>query len=110
MTLGVENMRAQSDEMVRKEMLCSMVAYNLVVQLRREAATVARLPPRRLSFTGVWNTMQSCLLHQSQCDTSTWQERYARALAVAAKDKSPIAPAVPTRVAHTRSVRSPQNS
>jgi len=41
-TLGVENMRAQSDEMVRKEMLCSMVAYNLVVQLRREAATPRR--------------------------------------------------------------------
>ena len=76
-SLGVENTRAQSDEMVRREMLCSMVAYNLVVQLRREAAKVARLPPRRLSFTGVWNTMQSCLLHQSQCDASTWQERYA---------------------------------
>ena len=91
-TLGVENMRAQSDEMVRKEMLCSMVAYNLVVQLRREAATVARLPPRRLSFTGVWNTMQSCLLHQSPCDTSTWQERYATALSMDSKDKIPHRP------------------
>ena len=88
-TLGVENIRAQSDEMVRKEMLCSMVAYNLVVQLRREAAIVAKLPPRRLSFTGVWNTMQSCLLHQSQCDASTWQERYAMALSMASKDKLP---------------------
>jgi hypothetical protein len=86
-TLGVENMRAQSDKMVRKEMLCSMVAYNLVVQLRREAAKVAKLPPRRLSFTGVWNTMQSCLLHQSQCDESTWQERYALALSMASKDE-----------------------
>lgn len=86
-TLGVENIRAQSDEMVRKEMLCSMVAYNLVVQLRREAAQVAKLPPRRLSFTGVWNTMQSCLLHQSGCDVSTWQARYAQALSMASKDK-----------------------
>ena len=91
-SLGVENTRAQSDEMVRREMLCSMVAYNLVVQLRREAAKVARLPPRRLSFTGVWNTMQSCLLHQSQCDASTWQERYATALSLAAKDKLPQRP------------------
>jgi hypothetical protein len=86
-TLGVEDIRAQSDEMVRKEMLCSMVAYNLVVQLRREAAKVAKLPPRRLSFTGVWNTMQSCLLHQSRCDVSTWRERYAQALSMASKDK-----------------------
>jgi hypothetical protein len=91
-TLGVENMRAQSDEMVRKEMLCSMVAYNLVVQLRREAAKVAKLPPRRLSFTGVWNTMQSCLLHQSHCDASTWQERYAAALSMASTDKLPNRP------------------
>lgn len=91
-TLGVEKMRAQSDEMVRKEMLCSMVAYNLVVQLRREAAKVAKLPPRRLSFTGVWNTMQSCLLHQSRCDASTWLERYATALSMASKDKLPHRP------------------
>ena len=91
-TLGVENMRAQSDEMVRKEMLCSMVAYNLVVQLRREAAKLAKLPPRRLSFTGVWNTMQSCLLHQSGADIQTWQERYAMAIAMASKDKLPNRP------------------
>jgi hypothetical protein len=91
-TLGVEKMRAQTDEMVRKEMLCSMVAYNLVVQLRREAAKVAKLPPRRLSFTGVWNTMQSCLLHQSQCNASTWQTRYAQALAMASKQKLPNRP------------------
>jgi hypothetical protein len=91
-TLGVEDIRAQSDEMVRKEMLCSMVAYNLVVQLRRKAAKIAKLPPRRLSFTGVWNTMQSYLLHQSRCDASTWQERYAMALLVASKDKLPDRP------------------
>lgn len=91
-TLGVENIRAQSDEMVRKEILCSMVAYNLVVQLRREAAKFAKLPPRRLSFTGVWNTMQSCLLHQTGADLMTWQERYARAIEMASKDKLPHRP------------------
>ncbi|NOZ41337.1 MAG: transposase [Planctomycetes bacterium] len=41
-TLGIENIRAKSDEMVQKELLCSMVAYNLVVQLRREAAKIAK--------------------------------------------------------------------
>jgi hypothetical protein len=91
-TLNLENVRAQSDEMVRKEMLCSMVAYNLVVQLRREAAKVARLPPRRLSFSGCWYTMQSCLLHQSGCDASTWQQRYADAILMASTDKLPNRP------------------
>lgn len=115
-TLGVEDMRAQSDEMVRKEMLCSMVAYNLVVQLRREAAKVARLPPRRLSFTGVWNTMQSCLLHQSRCDATTWQERYALALSMASKDKLPNRPgrshprrAHPKRPKSTKFMKLPDN-
>ena len=91
-TLNVENIRAQSDEMVRKEILCSVVAYNLVVQLRREAATIAKLPPRRLSFTGVWNTMQSCLLHQSGGEASDWQARYAMALSMASKDVLPARP------------------
>jgi hypothetical protein len=91
-TLNVERIRAQSDEMVRKEILCSMVAYNLVIQLRREAAHVAKLPPRRLSFTGVWNTMESCLLHQTGSDAKTWQDRYAKALAMASKDILPLRP------------------
>ncbi len=91
-TLCVENIRARSDEMVRKEMLCSMAAYNLVVQLRREAAQVAKVPPRRLSFTGVWNTMQSCLLHQTSGDIDTWKARYAQAVSMASKDKLPNRP------------------
>ncbi|NOY40298.1 MAG: transposase, partial [Planctomycetes bacterium] len=41
-TPGIENIRAKSDEMVQKELLCSMVAYNLVGQLRREAAKIAK--------------------------------------------------------------------
>ena len=106
-TLGVENIRAKSDEMVRKEMLCSMVAYNLVIQLRREAAKYARLPPRRLSFTGVWNTMQSCLLHQSGGDVQTWQERYALAISMASRDRLPHRPgrSYPRR-AHSRRQKS----
>ena len=88
-TLGVEKIRAQSGEMVRKELLCSMVAYNLVVQLRREAAKIAKLPPRRLSFTGVWNTMQSCLLRQPPGNAKTWTERYEMALKMASTDKLP---------------------
>jgi hypothetical protein len=91
-TLGVEKIRAQSDAMVQKEILCSMVAYNLVVQLRKEAAKVAKLPPRRLSFTQVWNTMQSCLLHQSAADASTWKQRYEQAILWASKDKLPQRP------------------
>ena len=91
-TLGVESILARSEAMVRKEVLCSMIAYNLVVQVRRQAAQLAGIPPRRLSFTRVWTTVQTCLLHQPAGDVETWQARYARALAMASRDKLPNRP------------------
>lgn len=91
-SMGVESIRAKSDEMVQKELLCSVVAYNLVVELRREAAKVADVQPRRLSFTGVWTTMQICLLHQPPSTWSEWQARYERAVQIAAAHKLPNRP------------------
>jgi hypothetical protein len=91
-SLGIENIRAKSDEMVQKELLCSVVAYNLVVELRREAAKVARVPPRRLSFTGVWTTMQTYLLRQPPCTAQQWQQRYERALRSASQATLPNRP------------------
>lgn len=91
-SLGIESIRAKSDEMVQKELLCSVVAYNLVVQLRREAAKIAGVKPRRLSFTGVWTTMKVCLLQQPPCTASEWQERYDLALRLAANYKLPNRP------------------
>ena len=78
--------------MVQKELLCSVVAYNLVLQLRREAAKVADVPPRRLSFTGVWTTMQICLLQQPACTWEEWRARYERAVQIAATHKLPNRP------------------
>jgi hypothetical protein len=91
-SLGVEQIRAKSDAMVQKELLCSVVAYNLVVQLRREAAKAAGVEPRRLSFTGVWTTMQVCLLQQPPCSWSEWKTRYERAIEIAASHKLPHRP------------------
>lgn len=91
-SLGMENIRAQSDEMVQKELLCSVVAYNLVIQLRREAAKLANVEPRRLSFTGVWTTMQAHLLRQPPCMAEEWEFRYERALRSAIQTKLPLRP------------------
>jgi len=91
-TLNTERIAAHSEAMVRKELLTSIVAYNLVVQFRRQAAQVANLPPRRLSFTGVWNTFESFLLRQPPCGPAEWLERYRRALEIAARDKLPNRP------------------
>ena len=91
-TLNTENIRAKSVEMVKKELLTSVVAYNLVVQFRRQAAKLADVAPRRLSFTGVWNTFESFLLTQPPCPASEWQSRYQAALQIASRDKLPNRP------------------
>jgi hypothetical protein len=91
-TMRLEKIRAGSKDMVRKEILCSVVAYNLMLEFRRQAAKIARLPPRRLSFTGVWNTFEIYLLHQAPCTYSEWTERYEKALKIASNDKLPNRP------------------
>ena len=91
-TLDTENIRAKSVAMMKKELLTSLVAYNLVIQFRRQAAELANLPPRRLSFTGVWSTFKYCLLYQPDGDVTTWKERYEAALKIAARAKLPNRP------------------
>lgn len=106
-TMNLEEIRATSAEMVRKEILCSVVAYNLVLEFRREAAKIAKLPPRRLSFTGVWNTFEIYLLHQPPCDMTRWKERYEQALKIASTDKLPNRPGRSfPRKAHPRRAKS----
>jgi hypothetical protein len=90
--MALETLRCRSQEMVWKEVLTSVVAYNLVVQFRRQAADVAGLPPRRLSFTEVWNTFECFLLKLPPCGAPEWLERYENALRIASKDKLPNRP------------------
>lgn len=91
-TLDIENIRGTSVEMVKKELLTSLVAYNLVIQFRRQAAKLANVAPRRLSFTGVWNTFESFLLTQPPCSAAEWTFRFEAALKVASRDKLPNRP------------------
>jgi hypothetical protein len=108
-TLDTENIRSKSVAMVRKELLTSIVAYNLVVQFRRQAAQLANVQPRQLSFTRVWNTFDSFLLKQAPSNAATWQKRFDKALGLAAKyGKLPNRrkPRNPPRQAHPRRPKS----
>lgn len=91
-TMSLETLRCRSVEMVKKEVFTSIVAYNLVIQFRRQAAEVAELPPRRLSFSHVWYTFRSSLLNKLPCSEPEWQLRYSEALQIASKDKLPNRP------------------
>jgi hypothetical protein len=50
--LGLDVLRCQTPEMVRKEILLHQVAYNLVRLLMQQAAHLHDVPLRRLSFKG----------------------------------------------------------
>jgi len=107
-TLDTENIRAKSVEMFHKELYTSLVAYNLVAQFRRQAAKLAQVEPRRLSFKGVWTTVKDRLLLQPACSFEEWQLRYAEALYYASEKKHPNRPAPRNRPrkAHPRRPKS----
>jgi hypothetical protein len=91
--LATEQIRAKNLDMFQKELLTSIVAYNLVVQFRRQAAANARVAPRRLSFKRVWTTFTIFLLRKPATnDFTEWEARYNRALQIAEKDKLPNRP------------------
>jgi hypothetical protein len=90
--LNLETIRARSVEMFRKELLTSIVVYNLVTQFRRQAAEFADLPPRRLSFKRTWTTFCTFLLQAMYTDAESWRERYRLALFYAMQDKLPHRP------------------
>ena len=88
-TMDAENILAQSVTMVIKELMTSVVAYNLIAQFRRQAAKLARVEPRRLSFKGVWLSFRDHLLLQTPETLSEWQDLYAGALISAGNRKLP---------------------
>jgi hypothetical protein len=90
--LNLETIRAKSLPMFQKELLMSVVAYNLVTQFRRQAAELANLPPRRLSFKRVWRTFGTFLLQAVFTNAEAWRERYRLALHYAMQDKLPNRP------------------
>jgi hypothetical protein len=57
--MRMEMLRTKSPEMVRKEVAMHLLAYNLIRGIMAEAARVAGVEPRRLSFKGAVHTVRS---------------------------------------------------
>jgi hypothetical protein len=102
--LNTENIRAQSDEMVMKELYSSLIAYNLLIQFRRQAALRSGVEPRRLSFTEVLNTYNSFLKFDlSSRSIEACVDRFDQALSMASRCKIPNRPGRSyKRAAHPR--------
>lgn len=90
--LDTENIRAKSVDTFKKELLTSVVAYNLTSQFRMEAARINKVPTRRMSFKRTWTTFQTFLLRHMHSDAESWREAFVRALTYALKDKLPKRP------------------
>ena len=57
--LGIDVLRCQTPEMVRKEIWAAVLAYNLIRQTMLQAALRANLSPRDVSFTHALQTVAS---------------------------------------------------
>ena len=90
--LNTENIRARSMDTFFKELLASVVSYNLVTQFRRQAAELVDEPPRRMSFKRTWTTFRQFLLSAMHTDAAGWRDQYRTALSYAMRDKLPNRP------------------
>jgi hypothetical protein len=90
--MGTENIRAKSVDMFKKELYTSVVAYNLVGQIRSQAAKVNKVPPRRMSFKRTWTTVQTFFLRHMHTEPEQWREAFRKTMFYAVKDKLPNRP------------------
>jgi hypothetical protein len=66
--LNMDILRCRSPEMVRKEIGMHLLAYNLIRGVMAQAARAHGRAPRRVSFTGAWQTMKA--FHDSLVEAS----------------------------------------
>lgn len=91
-TRKTEEVRVKNIDMLKKELSASMIAYNITVQIRRLAAKKANVKPRRLSFTGTWDTVMHMLFAPRSETAVEWQRRFDQTLRMAGQRKVPNRP------------------
>lgn len=57
-TLGMDVLRCQTPDMIRKEIIMHAIAYNLIRALMQQAASLYHVPIERLSFKGTVDTLR----------------------------------------------------
>ena len=90
--LRMDELRGQSYSMLRKELALGIVAYNLVIQIRRLAAQQAGVEPRRLSFSGSWSLVKTVLLNPEEWTTEEFLRKFNQVIRGCAQPKIPNRP------------------
>jgi putative transposase len=86
-TLGMDQLRCQTPEMVRREVWTCLLAYNLIRQSMLEAARGAKLSPRQLSFTAALQKIAAAWSLLAVADETLLLNLLAGTLADIAKNK-----------------------
>jgi hypothetical protein len=89
-TVGLQQLSSKSLDMVEKELLLAIAAYNLVRAVMCLAARRANLTPRQLSFSFVQTVVEAALPGLDHAATEAeYQQRLDRMLRYAAQGKHP---------------------
>ena len=89
-TVGLHQLSSRSLDMVEKELLLAVAAYNLVRAVMCLAARRANLTPRQLSFSFVQTVMDAAMPGLDHAATEEeYQQRMDRMLRYAAQGKLP---------------------
>jgi Transposase DDE domain len=91
-TLQGEALRGCSVDMVLKELAMASIAYNLVVQVRYLAGLKGDLPPKTISFSGVWSLVLTLLLNRDDRTAEQWNEQFEFVLRKVLQRKLPNRP------------------
>lgn len=92
-TVGLHQLSSKSVDMVEKELLLAMAAYNLIRAVMCLAARRANLTPRQLSFSFVQTVVEAALPGLEQATNEReYQQRLDRMLRYAAQGKLPNRP------------------
>lgn len=78
--LGMDVLRCQTPEMVRKELWMHLLVYNLVRELMAQAAAHANVEPHTISFKGTLQTLNRFQELLPLTPTTRWPELYAALL------------------------------
>src|SRR5262245_3070248 len=81
-TLGLDVLRCQSPDLVRKEFWMHLLAYNLIRAVMARAAQDLGCPPRELSFAGAWQAVRAFGERLLEADAARSEELHAWLLLV----------------------------
>jgi hypothetical protein len=92
-TLGMEELRCKSPEMVEKELLAYLVAHNIIRCIMAEAASVHEAPLERISFRGSLDSVRQYSSAMAQAKTKAMANQlWADLLLNLVRDLVPLRP------------------